>query len=198
VTQSLAQRLRDEHSTGVECTGIVLASAVMYLRVVILVLVLAPGLIVPFTILVLPALLVTWIAGAWLWRGVSDGQRTQLPRNPIALLPAFGFLMFVAIAALAARWGLERFGEEGIAVMLFLMGAMDVDVAIVTAGGLPEGTVAPWLAAIALAGTILANMSVKLGITLVNGGDRSHPAAKALALSMVALAASIAFWWLNS
>ena len=198
VTQSLAQRLRDEHSTGVECTGIVLASAVMYVRVVILVLVLAPSLIIPFTIIVLPALLVTWIAGAWLWRGVSDGQRTELPRNPIALLPAMGFLIFVALAAWAARWGLERFGEEGIAIMLFLMGTMDVDVAIVTAGGLPEGAVAPWLASIALAGTILANMSVKLGITIANGGRRSRPAAKSLALSMAVLAGSVAFWWISA
>ena len=79
-----------------------------------------------------------------------------------------------------------------------LMGAMDVDVAIVTAGGLPEDAVAPWLASIALAGTILANMSVKLGITMINGGRRSHPAARALALSMIALAASIAFWWIRS
>lgn len=198
VTQSLAQRLRDKHASGVECTGIVLASAVMYLRVIILVLILAPRLIVPFTIIVLPPLLVTWMAGAWLWRGSRDGERTTLPKNPIALLPALGFLIFVAVAAVAARWGLERFGEQGIAIMLFLMGSMDVDVAIVTAGGLPEDAIVPWLAAIALAGTILANMSVKLGITLVNGGRRSHPAAKALALSMAALAASIAFWWFNT
>lgn len=198
VTQSLAHRMGDEGSSGVECTGIVLASAVMYLRVVILVLVLAPRLIIPFTIIVVPALLVCWVAGAWLWRGQADGERTSLPNNPIALLPALGFLIFVALAAIAARWGLDRFGEEGIAAMLFLMGAMDVDVAIVTAGGLPEDAVAPWLASIALAGTILANMSVKLGITMINGGRRSHPAARALALSMIALAASIAFWWIRS
>lgn len=198
VTQSLAQRLREESATGVECTGIVLASAVMYLRVVILVLVLAPELIAPFSIIVLPALIVTWAAGVWLWRGSRDGARTPLPRNPIAVLPALGFLIFVALAAVAARWGLDRFGEEGIAIMLFLMGTMDVDVAIVTAGSLPDGAVTSWLASIALSGTILANMSVKLGITLVNGGRRSHPAAKALVMSMVVLAASIVFWWLNS
>lgn len=198
VTQSLAQRLRDSSPGQIECTGIVLASAVMYLRVVILVLVLAPRLALPFTIIILPALLAAWAAGALLWKGQSDGQRTNLPRNPIAILPALGFLVFVAVAAVAARWGLERFGEEGIAVMLFLMGSMDVDVAIVTAGGLPEAAIGPWLASIALAGTILANMSVKLGITLVNGGRRSYPAARALAFSMLALGASIAFWWANS
>nr|WP_255548037.1 DUF4010 domain-containing protein [Erythrobacter ani] len=198
VTQSLSQRLRDENATGVECSGIVLASAVMYVRVLLLVLVLAPRLIIPFATVILPPLLVTWAAGVRLWRGKGDGKRTTLPTNPIALLPALGFVIFVAVAAVAARWGLDRFGEQGIAVMLFMMGSMDVDVAIVTAGGLPAEAVSPWLAAIALAGTILANMSVKLGIALVNGGRRSHPAAKALALSMLALALSIAFWWHQS
>ena len=198
VTLSLAQRLRYEDASGVACTGIVLASAVMYLRVIILVLVLVPRLIGPFSIIVLPALLVTWIAAALLWNGSHDEERTRLPQNPIAILPALGFLIFVTVAAVAARWGLATFGEQGIALMLFLMGSMDVDVAIVTAGGLPEGVISPWLAAIALAGTILANMVVKLGITMVNGGRRSRPAATALASSMAALAGSIAFWWLNA
>ncbi|TRD11620.1 MgtC/SapB family protein [Erythrobacter insulae] len=198
VTQSLAQRLRQKGSGSAECTGIALASAVMYLRVVLLVLVLAPRFFPSFIIIIAPPLIVSWIAGAWLWRDSSVGERTEIPRNPIALLPAIGFLAFVALAALAARWGLEQFGEEGIAVMLFLMGSMDVDVAIVTAGGLPEGAVGPWIASIALAGTILANMSVKLGITRVTGGAGSRPAALALLSSMVTLAASIAFWWVRS
>ena len=37
------------------------------------------------------------------------------------------------------------------------------------AGGLEPGTIAPRLAALAIAGTILANMSVKLGVTLAYG-----------------------------
>ncbi|MEM8725947.1 MAG: DUF4010 domain-containing protein [Pseudomonadota bacterium] len=198
VTQSLAQRLRQKGGGTAECTGIALASAVMYLRVVLLVLVLAPRFFPPFVTIIAPPLLVSWLAGAWLWRKSSVGERTDLPRNPIALLPAIGFLVFVAVAALAARWGLEQFGEEGIAVMLFLMGTMDVDVAIVTAGGLPDGAVAPWLASLALAGTILANMSVKLGVTMVTGGRNSRPAAIALISSMAVLGGSIAFWWFGA
>ena len=58
------------------------------------------------------------------------------PGNPIALVPALGFLAFVAIAAVVARWAQGAFGEQGIAILLFLMGSMDVDASIVTAGGL--------------------------------------------------------------
>ena len=198
VTQSLAQRLRQIGSGGSECTGIALASAVMYLRVILLIGVLAPQILPSFALVIFPALIAAFLAAAWLWRRSSSGERTDLPRNPIALLPALGFLAFVALAALAVRWGLERFGEEGIAVMLLLMGSMDVDVAIVTAGGLPDGAITPLLASLALAGTVLVNMSVKLGITIVTGGSNGQPAAIALASSMAFLAVSIAFWWFYS
>ena len=77
-------------------------------------------------------------------------------------------------------------------MLLLLMGSMDVDAAIVTAGGLEPGTIVPALAALAIAGTILANMTVKLGITIAYGRAAAKPAALALAASMVALAVSIA------
>ena len=102
------------------------------------------------------------------------------------MLPAAG-------AAVAARWAQGEFGEQGIAILLLLMGSMDVDAAIVTAGGLEPGTIAPRLAALAIAGTILANMCVKLGVTVAYGRHEARPAAIALAASMVALAASLVF-----
>jgi hypothetical protein len=43
---------------------------------------------------------------------------------------------------------------------------MDVDASIVTAGGLPAAAIGPALAAIAIGGTIIANMTVKMGVTL--------------------------------
>ena len=114
-----------------------------------------------------------------------------------ALVPAFGFAAFVAAAAVVARWAQGEFGEQGIAVLLLLMGSMDVDAAIVTAGGLQPGTIADELAALAIAGTILANMSVKLGVTIAYGRSRATPAAWALAASMAVLAGSLIVGYLR-
>lgn len=97
----------------------------------------------------------------------------------------------MAAAAVAGAWAQSRFGQEGIALLLLIIGAMDVDVAIVTAGGFPPQVIGELFAATALAGTILANMAVKLGITLVYGRSGSTTAAIALGASMAALAASI-------
>ena len=195
VTQSLAQRLGSVERGGAEPAGIALASAVMYLRVLVLVAIIATRIFVDFLLVVTPALVVGALAGWWLYRQAPHEQGPAPPGNPIALLPALTFLLFLAAAAVAARWAADRFGQEGIAVLLLIMGSLDVDAAIVTAGGLPESAISPQLAAIALAGTILANMSVKLGVTLAYAGSRGRSAAMALGASMIALTVSIGIAW---
>jgi len=197
VTQSLSQRLGTAEGGEAESAGIALASAVMYLRVIVLVAILAPRLFQPFLVLVIPALIVAWAAGWWLYRRAPKSEGGAPPGNPIALLPAFGFVLFVAIAAVAARWAEQRFGDQGIAALLFLMGSMDVDAAIVTAGGLRPDAIAPVLAALAIGGTILANMTVKLGITFANARGRGRSAAAALLASMVVLGVTLIIGWLR-
>lgn len=195
VTQSLAQRLGSGEGGGAEPAGIALASAVMYLRVLVLVALLATSVLVPFAIMILPALLVGASAGYWMYRGAPKQEGPAPPSNPIALVPALGFLLFVALAAVAARWAEGRFGQEGIAVLVLIMGSLDVDAAIVTVGGLNPGTISPELAALALGGTILANMTVKLGVTIAYARTRGRKAALALGASMVVLAATLGVGW---
>ena len=197
VTQSLAQRLGSTEEGGAEPAGIALASAAMYFRVILLVAVLASRLLWPLVMLIAPALVVAWLAGWWLYRNAPKVEGPSPPGNPIALVPALGFLLFVAGAAVLARWAEGRFGQEGIAVLLLIMGSMDVDAAIVTAGGLPPQAIASELAALALCGTVLANMSVKLGVTLAYAGRKGKGAALALGASMAALAASMVVGWLR-
>ena len=197
VTQSLAQRLGREERAGAEPAGIALATAVMYLRVALLVALLATRVFMPLAIILFPATLVAWLAGWWLYRKAPRHEGPSPPGNPIAILPALGFVAFVAVAAVAARWAAGRFGEMGIAVLLLIVGSTDVDTAIITLGGLPTVAISPLLAAIAIAGTIMANMAVKIGITLVYARRKGWSAAAAMSLSVVALAASIGVAWLR-
>ena len=197
VTQSLAQRLGTKEAGGAEAAGIALASAVMYLRVLVLVAVLANRMLVPLAIIVAPALLVAWVAGWWLYRRAPADDKSAPPGNPIALLPALTFLLFVAGAAVAARWAQGQFGEQGIALLLFLMGSMDVDASIVTAGGLPEAAIGAELAAIAIGGTVVANMGVKIGVTLAYARSKGTSAAIALGASTLALGLSIGVAWMR-
>jgi uncharacterized membrane protein (DUF4010 family) len=197
VTQSLAQRLGSSGASGAEPAGIALASAVMYLRVIVLVALLAQRILWDFVVVITPALIVAWLVGWWLYRKAPPGKEGTQPGNPIALLPALGFVLFIAIAAVVARWAEGRFGEEGIAVLLFLMGSMDVDASIVTAGGLPPEAIAAALAAIAIGGTIIANMAVKIGVTLTYAKAAGRSAALALLASTLVLAATLVVAWMR-
>lgn len=197
VTQSLSQRLGSEQRAGAEAAGIALASAVMYLRVLLLIAILATRVLVPFAIIILPALIVAWGAGIWLYLKAPKCDASAPPGNPIALLPALGFVLFVAFAAVAAKWAAGRFGEQGIAVLLLIVGSTDVDTAIITLGGLQPAAITPLLAAMAIAGTIIANMAVKIGITLVYARRRGVSASIAMASSVIVLAATIAVAWIQ-
>ena len=195
VTQSLAQRLGSEKKGGAEPAGIALATAVMYLRVLLLIGILATRVFVPFALIILPALVVAWGAGFWLYRQAPKCDAPAPPGNPIALLPALGFVVFVAFAAVAAKWAAGRFGEQGIAVLLLIVGSTDVDTAIITLGGLQPPAISSLLAAIAIAGTIIVNMAVKIGITLAYARGKGVSAVVAMAASVVALGIAIAIAW---
>ena len=197
VTQSLAQRLGTKEAGGAEPAGIALASAVMYLRVLLLVAILANRMLVPLAVIIAPALVVAWVAGWWLYRTAPTSKDSVPPGNPIALLPALTFLAFVAGAAVAARWAQGQFGEQGIALLLFLMGSMDVDASIVTAGGMPAAAIGANLAAIAIGGTVVANMAVKIGVTLAYARAKGTSAAIALGASTLVLVAALAVAWMR-
>jgi uncharacterized membrane protein (DUF4010 family) len=191
VTQSLAQRLGSEAHGGAESVGIALATLVMYIRVLVLVAALATSVLISFTIIILPALFAAAAAGFWLYRKSSQSDSAIPPGNPIALVPALSFLVFVAVAAVAARWAEGQFGENGIATLVLIMGSLDVDAAIVTVGGMKSGAISPALAALALGGTVLVNMAVKLGITLAYARSNGRQAAIALGASMTVLTVSL-------
>ena len=195
VTQSLAQRLGSASQLGAENAGIALATAVMYLRAILLIAILSTRVLLPFAIILLPAVIIAWGAGFWLYRQAPKCDAPSPPGNPIALLPAFGFVVFVAFAAVAAKWAAGRFGEQGIAVLLLIVGSTDIDTAIITLGGLQPAAISSLLAAMAIAGTIIVNMAVKMGITLAYAGRRGLPAVAAMATSVVALAVMIGLAW---
>ncbi|HEX3423237.1 MAG TPA: MgtC/SapB family protein [Sphingomicrobium sp.] len=195
VTLALSQRLGSERRAGAEPAGIALASAVMYLRIPVLIGILATRILPPILVLIVPASIVAWAAGFWLYRKSPRADAPVPPGNPIALLPALGFVAFVAVAAIAATWARGRFGQSGIAVLLLIIGSMDVDVAIVTLGTLPVAAISPLLAAMAISGTAISNMAVKIGIALIYSGRRGLSASIAMGASVLVLAAMIALAW---
>lgn len=191
VTASLSQRLRAEPGQApIFAAGIAVASAVMFVRVLILTAVLVPFALPRLAMIIVPAGLVAMAFVAWGWRAANDAPagKPSTARNPFALLPALGFALLVAGLALAVRWAEARFGNAGIATLLAITGSMDVDAAIVTMRGLPPGKLDPDVAGMILSLPVLLNTLFKAGIVVATAGWKSGWRA---ALPLVASAAVI-------
>lgn len=195
VTAALATRLR-ETDTGPFATGIALASAVMYVRVLLLTALLAPAAALPLFWLLAPAGSAAFAASAVAWRfeRTNSGTPHQLMKKPFELLPALGFLIAMGAASLLVRWAQFRFGEAGGAWSLFIAGSFDVDAAIVTLGGLPHGSVNPSIAAIALGGTVAVNMTFKIAIVFANARLHAGRLAATSLMASLAILVSMLVW----
>ncbi len=189
VTAAFASQMEDGQH-GHYASGIALASAIMYCRVVILAAALAPDIALPILGLLAPAALTAAVAAFLVWRREVSADRTDTPLSakPFELLPAFGFLLAVAVASLLVRWAQVEYGQQGAALSLFIAGSFDVDAAIVAFSALPRGGVQIDMAALALAGTVAINMAFKAGIVAVNAGLKTgRPALLALVASLAVL-----------
>ncbi|AJA08049.1 membrane protein-like protein [Sphingopyxis fribergensis] len=171
VTATLATRLRDDlENASVLVAGIAAASAVMLIRVIILVALLAPIALPALSLLLAPAALVS--LGATLW-GVLAGRHSGtvepspvVLRNPLNLVTALILTALVMAMAVAARWLIERVGEAGLAAVLALSGIADVDAAVITIGGLPAGILDSRTAGLVVAAPVMANTLFKAVITV--------------------------------
>jgi uncharacterized membrane protein (DUF4010 family) len=169
VTADLARRLRKEPESRRALTaGIALASIVMFVRVQILVLVLIPRALPTLALAMAPATMVAGALAFLAWRRQRAEPAPPVPLgNPFDFGPALLLAAMVAILSLVARWALERFGGEGLAVVLGLTGLMDVDAAVLTLAGLPRVALDDAAAGIVLAVPVLANTAIKGIITVV-------------------------------
>ena len=193
VTQSLALRLGGGEQ-GPLTAGILIASAVMYVRILLLVGILSPSTFPAFLIMIAPAGLVAIIIAMLAWvRSTRDASaKGEALQNPILLVPALGFVAIVAAGAVATRWAEQRWGQGGTASSLFITGTFDVDAAIVTLSGLPAKAIDRELAAAALAGTVVANMGLKMLVTGLYARRQSWVSLAGLGASTIVLASTIA------
>ena len=193
VTAVLSRRLKTGDAPAtLLAAGIAVASAAMFMRILLLTAVLAMSAVPSLAVAAAPAGIVALGVSIWLVRrGMADPAEEVaafVPRNPFELLPALGFAALVAVLALATRWAEARFGDAGIAALLAITGSFDVDAAIVTLGGLPDGSIEPWLAGLVLAVPVLLNTLFKAAIVVSTAGwQRGLRAAAPLLASAVTM-----------
>ena len=131
-TLVLARRARAEAASLHQSeAGIMLATAVMYLRLLIIIVVfnhtLAMTLAPPLLVLSVLALV---LAFGWYWiRGAqyTDAGHDVAPANPLALTTAATFAALFVVISVASAWATQRFGAAGTYALAAIVGVSDID-----------------------------------------------------------------------
>jgi uncharacterized membrane protein (DUF4010 family) len=200
VTASLGGKLRDQAGDPILLNaGIALASAVMFLRVMLLTAALAPFALTSFAAFAMPAMLASLAATALLLRRHRDGRDAGDAlvrlRNPFDLGPALLLMLLTMALTVAARWVLDRYGDAGLATVLAISGTVDVDSAVITMGNLPPGTLTARTAGLILCAPVVLNTLFKTATLLSLAGRKGLPAALAMLAAIGALGVAVALGW---
>lgn len=177
--------------------GIVLATALMYFRLAIVIavfnLALARSLALPLAALCLLAVLAS--LGC---RGLAPADETAAsatpdptPRNPLELSAALLFAIVFVIVSLVTAWARTRFGQDGVLWLAAIVGVSDIDPFVLSLAqgggvGLPLADIA---AAILIATS--SNNLLKAAYTIGFAGWRANYA-PAIALVALAVAGIVA------
>ncbi len=132
-TVSYARQAREGHPSAAAAFVVIMASAIVFIRVLIEVAVVVPGswmAVAPSMAIMLAALLVMgWLQWSKVGHGAGDeGDSDDLDRDAPSELPAavaFGLLYALVLLAVAAAR--EHLGREAIYAVAFLSGLTDMD-----------------------------------------------------------------------
>jgi len=197
-TVVLARQGKAEHRPHLFSGCILMASAVMYLRLAILLALFNRRLM---AVLLVPFLVIAGVAAGagWLWtrradKGAPAIRQQQQPRNPLdlgtALLFALLFLVMLVLTQLAVKY----LGQAGVDTLAAIMGVSDVDPFIM---GLTQaaGTLTPLNLA---AGAVLiaaASNNVVKGIYAYSLSDRATGRESLAFLLVLALGGLVPLIW---
>jgi uncharacterized membrane protein (DUF4010 family) len=197
-TVVLAKRAAREHQPHLFAGGILIASGVMYLRLVILLALFNRQLMM---LLYIPFLALAGLAvgGGWLWtlradKNAQEVKREYEAKNPLELLTAFLFAALFLGMLVATQLAVTYLGSAGVNTLAVLMGVSDVDPFIM---GLTQaaGTLTPLKVAAAAVLIAAASNNVVKGIYAFSLADRKTGAPSlAMLLGLAAMGLTPLLW----
>ena len=198
-TVVMSRRAAREERPHLFAGGILIASGVMYVRLVVLValfnLHLVTTLAPAFLILAVAA-----IAVGWLWSRRPDAVTTQVkrefePKNPLELLAAFLFALLFLTMIVATQIAVTYLGRVGINTLAAIMGVTDVDPFIM---GMTQtaGTLTPLRVAASAVLIAAASNNIVKGIYAFSLADRKTGIQSLCLLASLAVLGLIPLLWI--
>jgi uncharacterized membrane protein (DUF4010 family) len=200
-TLVMARRAVRERHPHLFAGGILIASGVMYLRLVALLVLfnrhLMSLLVVPFLIMAALA-----IGVGWLWTRQADTTAQNVdqkfePKNPLELLAAFFFAALFLAMLVATQLAVTYLGKTGMNTLAAIMGVTDVDPFIM---GMTQtaGTLTPLKAAAAAVLIAAASNNLVKGIYAYSLADRKTGLQSLVLLTALAALGLAPLFWLGS
>jgi len=193
-TVVLAKRLREfKHTPADISAGIVAATAIMYVRLGLVVAVFDTH----FALTLAPALAALCAIGAALavyeWRRPRTAKTNLavLPKNPLQIPTALIFAALIVVISIVSAWVRGAFGESGILVLSAVVGATDIDpfVLNIAQGGVAGMSLTSLCAAVLIAAS--SNNVAKAAYAIGFGGKAGRrPAIMLLALAVLGMVAA--------
>ena len=195
VTLSYSRRSRSNPALGqLLAVGVLLASAVMVVRILVLLSVVAPALVVP-ALAPLATLFGVSLAGCALVYRVSQkqpvGELTM--KNPFELKTALQFALIFAVILLLARAAEVYLGTGGVYLASVLAGFARPDAMALTLGQQAQGGLEAAVAVRGLTLAVVSNTLFKAGLAL-SFGHKGFGRVVMITLLLAALAALAVAW----
>lgn len=181
VTLSLSQFARNQKISmaRIFIAGVLAASSIMFVRVAIEVAVVNPQLLHPLWIPLATMLLMTAGSGIWLWRQHKQKSNEQPEielQNPLKLFTAIQFGLLLALILLLASALEEWYGDQGIYLLSFFSGLMDVDAITLSLSRMGQDEISSAVATIGITIAVITNTIVKAGLFIFWAGfQKSRP-----------------------
>jgi uncharacterized membrane protein (DUF4010 family) len=200
-TVVMARRAAREPHPHLFAGGILIASGVMYLRLVALLALFNWQLM---SLLALPFLVLAGLAVGigWLWARRADPsaeavQREFEPNNPLELLAAFLFAVLFLVMLVATQLAVTYLGRAGVNTLAAIMGVTDVDPFIM---GMTQAAGALTPLKVAAAAVLIAAASNNLvkGIYAYSLADRKTGVQSLSLMAALAAVGLVPLLWLGS
>lgn len=162
--------------SGILLLGILLASAVMYPRILVEVLVVNPELIplvaIPLTVMLIACIAIVVYLFSKGRSQMAEGREAVQLSNPLRLSTAITFALAFAVVLVLVRGSNEYFGDLGVYLTSALAGIVDVDAITLTASELASsGELTNMVAATAIVIAALINTAAKAVFAAVLGSS---------------------------
>lgn len=187
VVTSMASKSKDKasNSPGPFVIAAVLASSIMFLRMLFEVYVLNPEIL---PVLIIPILSMAGVGFLWaglLWRGSKDSDEEIEVRSPFMLAPAITFGLIFGVIIFLTKYAQHTFGDTGVYITSFISGLADVDAVTISMASFAKEGLSNTVAATSITLAAIANTITKLFISYFFGSKRFFKAISIVLGAMV-------------